>query len=100
LNHTPPPPDKDYLMWLAHILILSAAVLSIVFLGGCASRPAVTAIATPVPCRVTLPDDRTFPFDDLQPGADIFTQVKTLLADRRERIDDRRVTRAAASVCE
>lgn len=88
---TPPPP-----FWVVLPLLLGLVLA----LSACAPRPAVTGIATPVPCRVTLPEDRTFPFDDLQPGADIFTQVKTLLADRRERIDDRRVTRAAASVCQ
>ncbi len=76
------------------------ALCAFALVTACAPRPAVQGIPTPIPCRVELPADRTFPFDDLQPGADIFTQVATLLADRRERIDDRRQTRAAAQVCE
>lgn len=74
-------------------------LLVLVALAACASAPKVIERPVPVPCRVSLPADRLFPFDQLVGGADIFTQVKTLLADREERIADRRETRAAAGVC-
>jgi hypothetical protein len=67
-------------------------------LGGCASTAPVY-IPTPVPCVVVLPATPDFPFDKLAAGADIHTQTKTLLADRRVRIDDRRQLVAAAGSC-
>lgn len=80
---------------MKRLLLLAAAGA----LGACAHRPEPGVIPTPVPCRVEIEENRTFPFDRLEPGADIFTQVATLLADRRERIADRREIVAAAKVC-
>jgi len=59
------------------LAVLAAGVL----LSACATH------STPqyVPCRVEQVPRPTFPFDRLQLGADIHTQVKTLLADREER---------------
>ena len=67
-------------------------------LGACASTAPVY-IPTPVPCVVVLPVTPVFPFDTLVGGEDIHTQTKTLLADRRVRIDDRRQLVAAAGSC-
>ncbi|QOC54148.1 hypothetical protein [Caulobacter vibrioides] len=51
-------------------------------LTACAHTPPPTQY---VPCRVTQVPRPIFPFDRLNQGADIHTQVKTLLADREER---------------
>lgn len=80
--------------------LLTLLIFVGIALSGCATSPKVIERPVPVPCRVELPADRTFPFDLLVGGEDIHTQVKTLLADRRERIADRRETRAAAKVCQ
>lgn len=77
---------------------MRAALLAALLLAGCAHRPA-TPVALPVPCRspsVTPPD---FAFDQLPRGADIFTQVKTLLADRKQRIAYERELVAANEAC-
>lgn len=68
-------------------------------LAACGTTRPVVGIPTPVPCRVTLPAKPDFAFDDLAGGADIFTQVSTLLADRRQRIDYERQVEAAAVSC-
>ena len=59
--------------------IVASAALT---LTACAHTPPPTQY---VPCRVEQVSRPTFPFDRLQLGADIHTQVKTLLADREER---------------
>ena len=79
--------------------LIGLCLLISLALGACAPRPAVTGIATPVPCVVTLPAKPGFAFDALPEGSDIFTQVKTLLADRRQRIDYERQVEAAARSC-
>lgn len=61
---------------LATILTLALALTA------CATKPPPTQY---VPCRVEQIAKPIFPFDRLQLGADIHTQVKTLLADREER---------------
>lgn len=68
-------------------------------LGACASTAPVVGIPTPVLCRVELPAAPDFAFDSLPVGSDIFTQAKTLLADRRQRIDYERQLRAAGEAC-
>lgn len=80
-------------------LIIAAAVAASLALPACATRPATVGIPTPVACKVTLPEKPDFAFDDLAPGSDIFTQVSTLLADRRQRIDYERQVEAAAQSC-
>lgn len=75
-------------------LALAAAIL----LASCATRrdPPIPVAVT---CKVTLPAQPTFSFDHLPEGSDIFTQVKTLLADRRERIAYEREVESAARSC-
>lgn len=74
--------------------------LSFFLLAACGTlRPDTAGIPTPVACRVDLPAKPNFAFDDLPPGSDIFTQVSTLLADRRQRIDYERQIEAAARSC-
>lgn len=75
------------------------ALCASVALTACAPRPPVAGIPTPLTCKVTLPDRPDFAFDNLPPGSDIFTQVSTLLADRRQRIDYERQVEAAARSC-
>ncbi|KVZ18655.1 hypothetical protein WT88_29690 [Burkholderia stagnalis] len=63
-------------------------------LAGCATAPqapepapVVTTVdkPVPVPCKVPKPERPAFAFDSLPFGADIYTQVATLLADRKQR---------------
>jgi hypothetical protein len=77
------------------VLILAAALA----VSACGTTRPVVGIPTPVPCRVTLPAEPDFAFDSLPEGSDIFTQAKTLLADRRQRIDYERQLRAAGEAC-
>lgn len=70
-----------------------------VALASCSSVPKVVKVPTPVTCKVKLPVTPDFAFDNLPPGADIFTQVKTLLADRQQRIDYERQLEAAGRAC-
>lgn len=71
-----------------------------ILLNACAHHPAsAPPIAPPVPCTVNLPALPVFAFDTLPPGQDIFTQVKTLLADRQQRIAYEGVVVAAATSC-
>ena len=77
---------------------IALALLASLTLGACA-KPDPIYIPTPVPCAVVLPATPVFPFDTLVGGEDIHTQTKTLLADRRVRIDDRRQLVAAAGSC-
>lgn len=76
-----------------------AALALTLSLAACAHRPATVGIPVPVACEVTLPAKPDFAFDRLTEGSDIFTQVKTLLADRRQRIDYERQVEAAAVSC-
>lgn len=81
-----------------HPKVLAAALAVSLMASACnTTRP--VGIPTPVPCKVTLPEKPDFAFDDLPPGSDIFTQVSTLLADRRQRIDYERQVEAAAQSC-
>jgi hypothetical protein len=73
--------------------------LMAILLSACGTTRPTVGIPTPVPCRVTLPAEPGFAFDDLAEGSDIFTQVSTLLADRRQRIDYERQLEAAARSC-
>jgi hypothetical protein len=76
------------------LILVTSAILA-----GCGTTRPVVGIPTPVPCRVTLPVEPDFAFDSLPEGSDIFTQAKTLLADRRQRIDYERQLRAAGEAC-
>jgi hypothetical protein len=77
---------------------IALVLMATLTLGACTTTAPVY-IPTPVPCVVVLPVTPDFPFDKLTVGADIHTQTKTLLADRRVRIDDRRQLVAAAGSC-
>ncbi len=78
----------------------AVAVLAILalFLSACGTIRTV-GIPTPVACKVNLPTKPDFAFDNLPAGSDIFTQVSTLLADRRQRIDYERQVETAARSC-
>lgn len=80
-------------------LVVISLLAALVLLTGCGTTRPVVGIPTPVPCRVTLPAEPDFAFDSLPEGSDIFTQAKTLLADRRQRIDYERQLRAAGEAC-
>ncbi|MBK1968403.1 hypothetical protein JIX59_03530 [Brevundimonas diminuta] len=82
---------------MRHAALLLA--VSVCLMGCASARPQTTLVPTPVPCKVRLPDEPSWPFDRLVGGEDIHTQVKTLLADRELRIDDRRQIVAAAEAC-
>ena len=73
-------------------------LLLVLGLAACGTTRTV-GIPTPVACKVSLPDRPDFAFDGLPEGTDIFTQVTTLLADRRQRIDYERQVEAAAVSC-
>lgn len=73
-------------------LLLVAALCAA--LAGCVTAPqspepapVVTTVykPVPVPCKVRKPERPKFAFDTLPLGADIYTQVATLLADRKQR---------------
>lgn len=58
------------------------------FLTACSTSPTIpTEVKIPVavPCKITPPSKPTFEVDNLALGSDIFTQVKSLLADRKQR---------------
>lgn len=76
-----------------------AAVLAVGLMTSACGTTRTVGIPTPVACKVELPAKPNFAFDDLEPGSDIFTQVSTLLADRRQRIDYERQVEAAAQSC-
>ena len=63
--------------------VLFVCVLTACSLGGCASLPHTQTVL--VPCKVAKPATPAFPADTLAPDADIFTQAKTLLSDRKVR---------------
>lgn len=77
----------------------TAGLLALALLTSACGTTRTVGIPTPVACKVALPAKPDFAFDDLPPGADIFTQVSTLLADRRQRIDYERQVEAAAQSC-
>lgn len=74
---------------------LAAAAL---VLAGCGHRPAEPILT--VTCRLERVETPPFPFDALEPGADIFTQVKTLHADRKVRQGYEARLEAANKACQ
>lgn len=90
---------RQFMSGAASALVVVSLLASLLLLGGCTTTRQTVGIPTPVPCRVTLPATPDFAFDDLAEGSDIFTQVSTLLADRRQRIDYERQLEAAARSC-
>lgn len=65
---------------LAALLMALAFIINV----ACSHLPKPQPIL--VPCKVPPITRPVFPFDSLQPGTDVFTQMKTLLADRKVRI--------------
>ncbi|CAB3779460.1 hypothetical protein LMG28688_00848 [Paraburkholderia caffeinitolerans] len=67
-----------------------------------APAPVVTQVdkAVPVPCKVGEVQKPDFAFDSLALGADIYTQAKTLLADREERKGYEGKLEAAVKSCQ
>lgn len=90
---------RQFMSGAASALVVVSLLASLVLLAGCSTTRPVVAVPTPVLCKVTLPAQPDFAFDDLAEGSDIFTQVSTLLADRRQRIDYERQLEAAARSC-
>lgn len=78
---------------------LMAVAAACAALAACGTTRGVTPVPVGIPCKVTLPAKPAFAFDSLPPGSDIFTQVKTLLADRKQRIAYEREVEAAARSC-
>ncbi|HDR9065460.1 TPA: hypothetical protein ACU967_002217 [Burkholderia contaminans] len=67
-----------------------------------APAPVVTQVdkAVAVPCKVSPVDKPAFAVDSLALGADIYTQVKTLLADRAQRKGYEAKLEAAVQSCQ
>ena len=64
------------------------AILLIVLLAGCASKPvppSIVKVAVEMPCQVAVPNRPVFPADDLELEADIWTLGTALWADRKAR---------------
>jgi len=76
------------------------AMVACIALAGCASVPQRYEVPVQVPCRVQVPDKPVFATESLAPNADIFDQVKALLAERRQRIAHEAKLEAAAKACQ
>ena len=76
------------------------AMAACVALAGCASMPQRYEVPVQVPCRVTVPEKPVWATESLAPGADIFDQVKALLAERRQRQAYELKLEAAAKACQ
>jgi hypothetical protein len=70
-----------------------------VTLGGCGLVPKPAPQTVLVPCEAPKVDRPSFPFDTLPAEADIFTKVKTLLADRETRKGYEGKLEAATEAC-
>lgn len=63
-------------------------VIPFVFLVGCSSvpsKPIEVQVPVSIPCKITPPNKPDFSTNNLGIGMDIYTQVKTLLAERKQR---------------
>lgn len=72
-------------------------------LAGCASPPRVpeqVLVPVPVPCKVEMPKAPAWATASLKPDADIFDQVKAILAERRQRIAYEAQLEAALNACQ
>lgn len=85
------------------------AIVACAILASCAATPQpwpaapeVTTVDMPiaVACKTPLPSKPVFAFDALGIGRDIYTQVATLLADRRQRLGYENELEAALSACQ
>lgn len=70
---------------------------------GCETAPRVpeeVLVPVPVPCKVDKPRPPVWATASLKPDADIFDQVKALLAERRQRVAYERQLEAAIAACQ
>lgn len=78
----------------------AAVFLLVLVLAGCGHRiPAEVRVPVAVPCRVDMPAKPVWATQSLRDDADIFDQVKALLAERRQRIGYERLLEAAIAGC-
>lgn len=78
---------------------LCAAPLVLV-LAGCATRlPERVLVPVPVYCEVSLPKAPVWATTGLPADADIFVKVRSVLAERRQRIAYQRQLEAAIAAC-
>lgn len=75
----------------------AAGLIAALGLAGCAHAPRPATIL--IPCDAPAVETPVFPFDVLPADADLFTKVKTLLADRRVRQGYEERLEAAAEAC-
>lgn len=79
---------------------IAAAALLALALAGCGSTlPKRVLVEVAVPCRVDMPAKPVWATRALRPDADIFDQVKALLAERRQRQGYERLLEAAIEGC-
>lgn len=90
---TPPTPSRAAILAWAVALLIFALLAT-----GCATTK-TTTVPIPVTCTTKPVARPVFAFDALPLGSDIFTQVKTLLADRKERIAYERELETENAVC-
>lgn len=77
------------------LLLLCALTLT-----GCATRvPKTVLVPVTVPCKVDLPSKPVWATSALAKDADIFDQVKALLAERRQRAGYQKQLEAAIAGC-
>ena len=74
--------------------------LFVLLLAGCGHKmPERVLVPIEVPCKVDVPSEPTWATKTLRDGADIFDQVRALLAERKQRIAYERLLRAAVTSC-
>lgn len=79
--------------------ILLAALLASA-LAGCGTIPREVKVPVAVPCKVDMPAEPAWATKALKPDADIFDQVKALLAERRQRQGRQAQLEAAIKGCQ
>lgn len=77
-------------------VLVAAAALT---LAGCQTMPRETLVPVSVPCKVDMPKRPVWATSALARDADIFDQVKALLAERRQRMGYERQLEAAIEGC-
>lgn len=83
-----------------HRVCLLLAVLALVVLTGCGPRiPERVLVPVEVPCKVDVPAKPVWATKALPADADIFDQVRALLAERRQRQGYERLLEAAITSC-
>jgi len=79
-------------------LVLAAALAAI--LAGCSTLPREVKVPVPVPCKIEKPAEPAWATKAIKPDADIFDQVKALLAERRQRAGHQAQLEAAIKGCQ